>query len=331
LGLAISQRLVTAMGGRIWVESEPGEGSEFHFTVMAGHVPESVEARPRGSLDLDGVPVLVVDDNVTSQVILREILRSWGMRPQVAGSAEEAMTMVRKHKERGDPFRLVLTDLHMPEVDGFGLVEQLRDLPAEQQAVVLMVTASAQMGDLARSTEMGVSAYLTKPVRRAELRQALANALSSGEPLMEPLKPEVAKPKPQAARRLRILLAEDNPVNQRVACGILRKAGHTVEVAHDGSQVLPLLEREAFDVVLMDIQMPEMDGFEATAAVRAAEKLTGQHIHIIAMTAHAMGGYKEKCLAGGMDGYLSKPVRADLLLQILEELETAGQANLVGT
>jgi signal transduction histidine kinase/CheY-like chemotaxis protein len=331
LGLAISQRLVTAMGGRIWVESEPGEGSEFHFTVLTGNVPESVETRPKGSAALEGVPVLVVDDNVTSQVILREILRSWGMRPQVAGSAEEAMALVRIHKERGDPFRVVLTDLHMPEVDGFGLVEQLRDLPNQQQAVVLMVTASAQMGDLARSTEMGVSAYLTKPVRRAELRQALANALSNAEPVSEPLKPEAAKPKPPAARRLRILLAEDNPVNQRVACGILRKAGHTVAVANDGSQVLPLLEAESFDVVLMDIQMPEMDGFEATAAVRAAEKHTGQHIHIIAMTAHAMSGYKEKCLAGGMDGYLSKPVRADLLLQILEELETAGQANLVGT
>jgi two-component system sensor histidine kinase/response regulator len=326
LGLAISERLVRALGGRIWVESDPGEGSRFHFTVAVGCPDDSFKCAP-GDVSLLGVSVLVVDDNATNRWIVEEQLRGWGMRPETAGSAKAALALIRLRTECGDPFRVVLTDLHMPEIDGFGLVERMQRTPAiAQQVVALMVTSGEHSGDLARAGELGIAAHLTKPVRRSELGRALEAALSNGRYLAGPAKPEeIQKPRvehPQirpGSRSLRILLAEDNVVNQKVACGILRSAGHTVEVAPDGGTALRLLAGASFDVVLMDIQMPDMDGFKATAAIRELEKHSGTHITVIAMTAHAMSGYKERCLAAGMDGYVSKPIRYGLLLKALEE------------
>jgi signal transduction histidine kinase/DNA-binding response OmpR family regulator len=328
LGLAISERLVKAMGGKIWVESEPGTGSQFHFTVSLGCVRGPVEECGPGDGKLEGASVLVVDDNATNRRILEEQLRSWGMQPEGAESAGQALALLQARTERGDPFRLVLTDLHMPEVDGFGLVKQMQEILAAQQVVVLMVTSGEHPGDLARSREMGIAAYLTKPVRRSELRAAVAGAMSNGEYLASPGKstePRVPRvslsgTRP-AGRSLHILLAEDNAVNEKVACAILQKAGHTVEVARDGRQAVDLMAAGSFDVVLMDVQMPEMDGFEATAAIREMEKLTGAHTPVIAMTAHALGGYKERCLEAGMDGYVTKPIRRELLLQTLAEFQ----------
>jgi CheY-like chemotaxis protein len=222
----------------------------------------------------------------------------------------------------------VLTDLHMPGTDGFGLVKQMQEISATQQVVVLMVTSGEHAGDLARAREMGIAAYLTKPVRRSELMAAVSGAMANGKYLAGPGKSTESRIRP-GGRSLHILLAEDNAVNEKVACAILEKAGHTVEVARDGREAVRIMAAESFDLVLMDVQMPEMDGFEATAAIREMEKHTGAHTPVIAMTAHAMGGYKERCLAAGMDGYVTKPIRRELLLQTLEQFQGAPEPSAV--
>jgi CheY-like chemotaxis protein len=289
-----------------------------------------VEESKPGDVKLEGASVLVVDDNQTNRRILEEQLRSWGMRPEEAESAGQALALIHARADSGDPFRVVLTDLHMPGVDGFGLVKRMRESSAAQQVVVLMVTSGESPGDLARAREMGIAAYLTKPVRRSELRAAISGAMSNGKNLAGPgrsTEPSAARgPRPDirsGGRSLHILLAEDNAVNEKVACAILKKAGHTVEVARDGRQAVRIMAAGSFDVVLMDVQMPEMDGFEATAAIREMEKHTGVRTPVIAMTAHAMGGYKERCLEAGMDGYVTKPIHREALLQTLEEFQGA--------
>jgi CheY-like chemotaxis protein len=250
------------------------------------------------------------------------------MRPEAAEGAEQALAMIQAHAESGDSFQVVVTDLHMPVTDGFELVTRMRQRWASQQMVVLMVTSGEHPGDLARSRQLGIAAYLTKPVRRNELRTAMAGGIASRKCLQnlprsaEPRTTRAPRPEIRpGSRRLRILLAEDTAVNQMVACAMLEAAGHTVEVARDGRQAVECMAKGPFDVVLMDIQMPEMDGFEATAAIREMEKHTGGgHTPVIAMTAHALSGYRELCLAAGMDDYLTKPIKRQLLLQTLEAL-----------
>ena len=327
LGLTISERLARAMGGGISVESEPGNGSTFEFTVMVGTaVFEAIEeCEKRDKVSLEGASVLIVDDNPTNRRILEEMLLGWEMRPETVCGAGEALDRIRLHKERGEPFDIVLTDLHMPKMDGFELVEELRKSGAGTKQV-LMLTSGEHLGDLARSRELGIAAYLTKPVRRCELRAAISSAFGAGEATEkcgqaeQTANPRQVQREP-GARTLRILLAEDNEINQMVACGILEGAGHSVMVANNGAEVAPLLAAHQIDVVLMDIQMPHMDGFQATAAIREREKLTGAHLPVIAMTAHALAGYKERCLAAGMDGYVTKPVRAELLFQALSGID----------
>jgi signal transduction histidine kinase/DNA-binding response OmpR family regulator len=338
LGLTISDRLVRAMGGRIWVESEIGRGSEFHFTIPVEPAPAAHSSHsPNARGQLDSVPVLIVDDNLTNRTILVEMTRSWGMLPESAASGDDALSLVRSRLERGDPFRVVLTDLHMPGMDGFALARALpRNPSGTQPAVMLMLTSGESPGDVALSRELGIAAYLTKPVRRSELQSAIANSLAAqpSAPAVSPAAGPSPAPHEQTAplprtlrgplpRNLRILLAEDNAVNQMVACGILEHIGHTVEIAQNGSEVLPMLAAGDFDLVLMDIQMPVMDGFQATAAIREKEKISGGHIPIFAMTAHAMAGYRERCLAAGMDNYVTKPIRPEVLMQALAELQPA--------
>ena len=322
LGLTISALLGKAMEGRIWVESAPGEGSSFHFTAIFGVGSQAGPVLAEDDAQLARIPVLVVDDNVTNRRILTETLWKWRMVPTAAASAQEALSQMRSAAERGHPFHLVLTDLHMPGMDGFQLAEQIQRSRSLPDAVILMLTSGEQQGDLARCRDLGISIYLTKPVRHAELRAAILRALrgqtgSLAGTMGASLSESQSLVKTGAMAELRILLAEDNLVNQRVAVAILEKAGHQVIVANNGRQALNRWSEQAFDLILMDVQMPEIDGLEATAMIRKREEKTAEHIPIIALTAHAMKGDQERCLAAGMDAYLSKPIDARQLIELV--------------
>jgi signal transduction histidine kinase/DNA-binding response OmpR family regulator len=326
LGLTISKRLVEMMEGKVWVDSEPGKGSSFHFNAWFGAAAEAPPRLMEDKTSLSGVSVLIVDDNFTNRRILTDMLWLWKMRPVSAASVPEALSLLRRASGIGDPYSLVLTDVHMPEMDGFDLVEQIKGSANLTQPVIMMLTSGEQRGDLARCRELDVATYVTKPVRRAELRAAIGSALAR-----RPERPErqgvdsALPPPPQANRRarsgpaMRILLAEDNLVNQRVAVRLLEREGHTVVVAGNGREALRVLETQVFDMILMDVQMPEMDGLETTAIIRATEKGAGKHIPIVAMTAHAMTGDRERCVAAGMDDYMSKPVNVRALIALLEK------------
>jgi PAS domain S-box-containing protein len=327
LGLAISSRLVQRMGGRIWVESAPGQGSVFHFTARFGlhgapaARPAQAEPRP-----LPGLSVLVVDDNATNRFIVTETLSQWQMRPTAVENAAGALQALEQAQQAGEPFTLVLLDAHMPEVDGFTLAERIREHPDLTGATVMMLSSACQPIDAARCQELGLAAYLTKPIKQADLLRAILAALGSPAAAAPPAAP----PAPRHGRTLRVLLAEDNLVNQKLAIRLLEKQGHSVTLAGTGAEAVRAVERQAFDLVLMDVQMPEMDGFEATAAIRARERDSGRHLPILAMTAYAMKGDRERCLAGGMDDYVSKPIQPRELWQAIERLVPGGDDVLDG-
>ena len=320
LGLTICQRLVALMGGTIGMRSEVGRGSTFHFTVRVGIAKEPRGDRTAEAAALPPVPVLVVDDNRTNRRILFETLARWGMHPLVAGDAEEALEIYRLS---GYAIPLILSDVHMPEKDGFELAAAIRK--ESQTSRIILLTSGSHPGDMARCRDLDVDAYLTKPIAQNELRGAIQRVL---QPLVEQAA-RAASRSPQAQARqpqqitigpLRILVVEDNAVNQKVAVRMLEREGHSVEVAGNGREALDALARETFQLVVMDIQMPEMDGFEATMAIRARERVSGGHLPILAMTAHAMTGDPERCLAAGMDDFIAKPVRKADLLQAIHTL-----------
>jgi len=308
LGLAISSQLVAMMGGRMWVESEVDRGSTFHFTVRLDcaetPVPALAETAPS---HLDGLPVLVVDDNATSRRLLDEMLWRWQLRPISVDGGGAALAALADARRMGQPFPLILIDGRMPEMDGFMLAACIKEDPTLVGSTILMLTSDDRPGDLARCHALGITVYLIKPIRQSALYNAIVTALGTpaglpaidgahGKASREAIRSTHLRP---VARH--ILLAEDNPVNQRLAVRLLEKGGHSVAVATNGREVLAALDREHFDLVLMDVQMPEMDGLETTAAIRHRERGQAAHIPIIAMTAHAMKGDRDRCMEAGMD------------------------------
>ncbi|HTU22482.1 MAG TPA: response regulator, partial [Gemmataceae bacterium] len=318
LGLAISSRLVRRMEGRIWVESVLGKGSTFHFTSrFARHDAPLKRPPPQEPGRLRGLSVLVVDDNATNRFILAETLTQWQMRPSTVENAAAALQALESAHQAGEPFTLVLLDAHMPEVDGFTLAERIREHPDLTGATVMMLSSACQSIDAARCQELALAAYLTKPIKQTELYRAILAALGSSDTATK--SPPIPPPQ-RVSRMLRVLLAEDNLVNQKLAVRLLEKRGHSIVVASNGREAVEAIERQTFDLVLMDVQMPEMDGLEATAAIRARERGSGRHLPIFAMTAYAMKGDRERCLDAGMDGYISKPVQPRELWEAIDRL-----------
>ena len=321
LGLAISAQLCELMNGVMWVESEEGRGSIFHFTAHFGR-PEargekSGESEP---VKLRDLPVLVVDDNSTNRKILEEMIANWRMKPVAAPNGPAAMEALQRAHKNGTPYRLVLLDGHMPGMDGFEVAARVKQDPQLHGAEVILLTSAGRSEDVARAKAVGVAAALSKPVKQSELWDAIVTALNvPGQQKTRGASPSAAaRTRARARRPLRVLLAEDNPVNQEVALRLLERRGHSVIVAENGKQALTAIERHKFDLVLMDVQMPEMGGLEATQLIREKEKSTGEHLPILAMTAHAMQGDRERCIAAGMDGYLAKPIDPKSFLQTVE-------------
>ncbi len=331
LGLTISNRLVSMMGGRIWLESEAGKGSTFHFTGKFDlGAPSSRTSTTGPRTTLSGVSVLVVDDNLTNRRILEMTLEQWGMETASVASGWAALAKLRGAQEAGSPIRLVLLDAQMPQLDGFATAARIKGDAALGAATIIMLTSGGQRGDAERCRQLGISAYLSKPVRQWELREAILRVLGLKSQGSESSRLVTRHSLEESPQRLRILLAEDNAVNRELTTHILAKRGHTVAVAANGKLALEALETQVFDLVLMDVQMPEMDGFEATAAIRKREASTGTHIPIIAMTAHAMKGDRERCLEAGMDSYISKPVKADELLKLVEAMASGAISTVEG-
>ncbi len=317
---ADSSRLVRLMGGDLSLESEVGRGSCFHFELRLAPVASSAVLRLREPVHLEDIPVLVVDDNATNRRILEETLCGWKMRPRSVVDGEAALAELKRAARAGNPYALLLVDAMMPEMAGFTLAERARSELGLAGLTIMMLTSTNLRGDAERCSALGLAAYLIKPIKPAELYTAISRALRKGEEAEGAGSGSSSRPAPlvpRASSRLRVLLAEDNGVNQEVVGQMLRRQGHTVEVASNGREAIMALDRARFDLVLMDVQMPELDGLEATAAIRRGERGTGRHLPIIALTAHAMKGDQERCLAAGMDGYVAKPIQNQELSQAI--------------
>lgn len=319
LGLAIASQLVHQMNGRMWVESVPGEGAAFHFTARfpVANAPASNVRRADPGV-LAGRRVLVVDDNAVNRRILREMLKHWRMQPSAVASGALAITELLGAARSGTPFPLIILDGMMPQMDGFEVAQIIRDHPELSGATVMMISSAMSTGAAARCAELGVAKYLTKPVEQSALLDAILTAVDGRFPSIATPVPAPLQSPPAAS--LRILLAEDNQINRALATSILEKRGHSMVLVGDGRQAVEAAGRETFDLILMDVQMPEMDGFEATRLIRLAEQESGRHTPIAAMTARAMTGDRERCLASGMDYYLAKPLRRAELLDLIEQV-----------
>jgi two-component system sensor histidine kinase/response regulator len=328
LGLTISARLAASMRGRIWVESKQGQGSRFHFTAVFSlpGVPARTVA-PADPMILRNMRVLVVDDNATNRQILVGILNNWQANPTAVGTGAKAISTLREGQQLGISYPLILIDAHMPGMDGFAVIEEIRKNPTWSSATIMMLSSGGQMGDAQRCRELGVSAFLTKPVQRTELLEATLTSLANG-PIAQSVSVSTAGHSLiDASHHLTILLVEDNAVNRTLAVRLLEKRGHSVTVALNGKEALATLDRQTFDLIFMDVQMPEMDGLEATRAIRENEKSSGTHVPIIAMTAHAMAGDEDRFRRAGMDEYLSKPVKTEELTELLKRYASVSLLN----
>jgi two-component system sensor histidine kinase/response regulator len=315
LGLAIAERLVELMGGRIWAESVVGKGSTFHFTAAFGRAvgaPDTVAGASRG---LDGLRVLVVDDNATNRRILEQMLASWHMEPTTVADAKEALQALRQASIR-ERFDAVIADCQMPDVDGFMLASQIRADQRVRATPIVMLTSMGRAEDIARSREVGLHAYLTKPVKHSDLLDALVSIF--GAATTRSVAHQVLEPSATPDRCLKILVAEDNPVNRQLVMTLLQKRGHAVHAVEDGRAAVDADSAAVYDVIVMDVQMPRMSGLEAATAIRARERGSDRHVPILALTAHAMQGDRERCLNAGMDGYLTKPINVDDLVATVE-------------
>jgi two-component system sensor histidine kinase/response regulator len=317
LGLAICVRLVELMEGKMDIESELGRGTTFSFTAKLGIGSQSAathEAPPPA--ELRGLRVLVVDDNQTNRRILEKMLENWGMAPVVVDSAAKGLEVLQSSLD-DDPIGLILSDVNMPEMDGFTFAGEIIRQTKWKNTPIILLTSANRSGDGDRCRELGIAAHLIKPARQSLLFDAIATSIGSGDISDAAVRESgstASAATDLAAKELRLLLAEDNEVNQKFAVRALSKAGHSVEVANNGQEAVDAWAAESYDAVLMDIQMPVMDGYLATAEIRRREAASQRHTPIIAMTAHAMKGDKEKCLEAGMDGYVTKPIKSKLML-----------------
>jgi two-component system sensor histidine kinase/response regulator len=328
LGLAITARLVELMNGRMWVESELGRGSTFHCTAVFDHAAAPVAVREPRPSRLQGLRVLVVDDNATNRRILEEMLASWQMKPTVVADAGAALEVLRRASPTKQRFDVVIADCQMPDVDGFMLARDIKRDPHLQTTPVVMLTSAGRTGDVARCRRIGIEQYMMKPVKHSDLLDGLTT-LFAAKVRSQNLRQDKSTAVREARRKLRVLVAEDNVVNRRLVMKLLQKRGHRTKAVENGKAAVDAIDaagRSPFDLVLMDLQMPEMSGFEATQAIRDREGSRGRRLPIIALTAHAMQGDRERCLDAGMDGYLSKPINVDELITTVENVGNAAPA-----
>jgi signal transduction histidine kinase/DNA-binding response OmpR family regulator len=331
LGLSICASLVETMGGRLWAESELGHGSTFHFTVPLEEASpeETAELTPAAEHgEIRDIRVLVVDDHPTNRFILEELLGGWSMIVESVDGARSALDLLASERQTDRPFQLLITDLHMPVMDGFELVELLRRQPAFADLPVIMLTSGLLAEDASRCEELGLAAHLMKPAKQSELRAAIARAIGEAPRRMSDMLLREKISKESFPRSLRILLAEDGLVNQKLAVGLLSNWGHSVTIANNGREAIDKWEDEPFDLILMDVQMPELDGLEATREIRRLEVGSDQRIPIIAVTAHALEGDREKCLASGMDAYVEKPIQREKLAEAIRPLFGSTETSL---
>ncbi len=320
LGLTISSQLVELMGGRIWIDSDVGKGSRFHFVAQFELDREADQSISPSADDLRDLRALIVDDNATNRLILSEILASWQMRAASVENAASALAALHEGLEHGQPFHLVLTDAMMPEVDGFMLAEEIKRDSRLASTKVILLTSGGFVRSRGRTRPNSFAAKLTKPVKQSDLLDAIVTAFAPPAKSQRSRARRTRLASPPAVRSLRVLVAEDNLTNRKLVVALLKQRGHRVVTVGNGRQAVDKAAERAFDVILMDVQMPEMGGLEATAAIRARETEAGEHTPIVALTAHAMAGDREQCLAAGMDAYVSKPLRPEELFSTIDAL-----------
>ena len=325
LGLAISKKLCKMMGGQIGVESQSGKGSSFWFTVVLEVQPKVKQAERTVPEDIREMPILIVDKGASSRQVLKTLLASWNCIVQEASSGEKAMEKLRQAQAEGSPFKFAIVDMHLPAMSGETLGRRIKESADLKETVLVMLTAMGHRGDAARMKEAGYAAYLTKPIKGSQLYDCLVTVLDRRTKSTEDAHSSIVTKHSMSddqKRMFRILLAEDDPTNQKVALNILKKQGYRADVVNNGREAIQALESDSYDLVLMDVNMPEMDGLEATRTIRdPGSQVINHHVPIVAMTAMAMAGDRELCLDAGMNGYVSKPVQP---LELRKAIETAG-------